>query len=162
MCTRGAYAGQPMCTRAGQPMCTRGAYAGNTQGSRCAPMHSHCIQNRVPVRNNPHLPPTPHALRQMAYTGARLKAQSKPRSRLSASQWHRRPFRPSTPGLGAKEHDKWRRAHESADQPLVQRGALRRATHREQQLCAGKRYKYVDPIVWYDWKQSKGERWSAL
>eukprot|EP00959_Pyramimonas_sp_CCMP1952_P338227 7083046-Pyramimonas_sp.AAC.1 len=51
MCTSGAYAGQPMCTRkayavqpavcargayAGQPMCTRGETGVHTWGSRCA------------------------------------------------------------------------------------------------------------------------------
>eukprot|EP00959_Pyramimonas_sp_CCMP1952_P412125 8635869-Pyramimonas_sp.AAC.1 len=47
MCTRGAYAGQPMCTSGAntrQKICTRGAYVGqqmctcgaHTQGSRCA------------------------------------------------------------------------------------------------------------------------------
>eukprot|EP00959_Pyramimonas_sp_CCMP1952_P433485 9077536-Pyramimonas_sp.AAC.2 len=59
MCTRGAYARQPMCTRevyAGRPVCTRGAVdvhtrgirgaapqqmctrGAHTQGSQCAPM----------------------------------------------------------------------------------------------------------------------------
>eukprot|EP00976_Prorocentrum_cordatum_P003334 64795-Prorocentrum_minimum.AAC.1 len=39
MCTRGAYAGQPMCTRGaypGQPLCARGAYTGQPMCTRGA------------------------------------------------------------------------------------------------------------------------------